>query len=158
MIIFIVGLFLILYCILAKGKYKGRIGFLFPLIIMGFQYIDTPDFIGYKDSFTNGGVGYTVKDLEFGWLWLNSISQFAGFHVMIFFMAIVECYICAYYVKLVAPKEMQWLGVLLFFFCFPCMLMMMWALRQGMAIAFFVLAFCFAYRGKVIPSIVSPIE
>lgn len=154
MIIFIIGLFLILYCLLARGKYKGRIGFLFPLIIMGFQYIETPDFLGYKESFAIGGIGYTVKDFEFGWLWLNNFFQFAGFHVMIFFMAVVQCFICAYYVKSVAPKETQWLGVLLFFFCFPCMLMMMWALRQGMAIAFFVFAFCLAYKGKVVPSIV----
>ncbi len=157
MIIFIVGLFLILYCLLARGNYKGRIGFLFPLVIMGFQYIDTPDFIGYKESFAIGGIVYTVKEFEFGWLWLNNLFQFAGFHAMIFFMAVFQCCVCAYYVKHVAPKETQWLGVLLFFFCFPCMLMMMWALRQGMAIAFFVLAFCLAYNNKIIPSIISGI-
>lgn len=153
MTIFIVGILLFLYSFFARKNYDVRIAFLFVLFIMGFQTLGTDDYEMYKGGFDNGGIIYTTKDMEIGWIGMNKFFQFANFHTMLFFMSLFECIVCAYFIRLATVRQMIWMGALLFFFCQPCMLMMMWALRQGMAIAFCILAFCAAYKNKLLLSL-----
>lgn len=155
MTILIIGLLLVAYSFLTKKKYNPYIGFLFPLLIMGFQSGVQGDYQSYMADFSFGGAGSTTKVTEFAWLAMNELFQPLGFPAMVFFMSLVECSICAYFVKHYVTKDKQWLGAILFFFSVSCMLIQMKAMRQGMAMEFALLSFMFTEKRKFIPAVIT---
>ena len=154
MIILFVGIVLYLISIIRKKSYNPYIGFLLPLIIMGFQSGVEGDYMGYMDSFNSGDMGYTVKELEFAWIAINQLFQPFGFHSMVFFISLFQILICAYYVKNYVSSGKQWMGAIIFFFTFACMLIQMKAMRQGVAMECAMLAFILAEKRLYIPSII----
>lgn len=155
MIILFVGILLFLISYLRRYKYSPYWGFLFPFIIMAFQSGVKGDFEGYLSDFLSGDHGYTIKETEFAWLYINEIFQPFGFYPMLFCISLFECFICAYYVENYLTRNKKWLGALVFFFTFGCMLIQMKAMRQGVAMECVLLAFILAEKHKYIPSILA---
>lgn len=151
MIIFYIGIILIVTSFFNRKNYSPYWGFIFPLIIMGFQSNVQGDYQRYKLSFEYGKSLYsTIKETEFGWLAINDIFQVANFETMIFFIAFFQNIVLAYFIKNYTYRKEQWLGAVFFFWTFVCMLIQMKALRQGVAIEIVLLGFIFVEKSRYI--------
>ncbi len=146
MIILFVGVLLIIYAIAAK-KYSVAWGMLFVLIIMGCQEGIPGDFMGYKDTYNEGGaeagyLGSTVKEAEYSFIWLTQFcSRFMSFHWFVFFTSLVQCLVMGAMIKKYADNRYWSFGVLLVFFTYNIMLLQMKAMRQGYAVESLLLAY-----------------
>lgn len=151
MIIFIVGVLLIVYSIVAKKKYSLAIGMFAVLLIMGFQEGIPGDYMGYKKMFDSANTGYgsSIKDTELSFLWaFRYLPRVMNFHVFVFLSSILQCLIMGLLIKRYANKKDQYFGVLVLFFTFNIMLLQMKAMRQAYAIDALVFAYILLDKKK----------
>lgn len=150
MIILYVGIILILYSLLSRGKYNLNFAFLFVFLIMGFQNNVDGDFYSYMEEYTNFSFENSVSEKgEYFWLYVTYFFQtHVSFHVFIFLLSLFECYCVKKFIERFANEKYAFVSVILFFFTFNYMLMQMKALRQGLAVDLCMLSFVMIDRFK----------
>lgn len=150
MIILYVGIILILYSLLSKGKYNLTIAFMFVFLIMGFQNNVDGDFYSYMEEYENFSFKNSVSEKgEYFWLYLTYFFQkHVSFHVFIFLLSLFECYCVKKFIERFANERYAFISVILFFFTFNYMLMQMKALRQGLAVDLCMLSFVMIDRNR----------
>ena len=161
MILLYWGLLLLVTSFLFKKNYSVYWGFLFVLVIMGFQTAQT-DYISYNNSF------YVIKNLskfgladnpllyssykDVGWNYLNILFSFSTFPFMVFCIALSQYYILCRVIKEFVDPMCQYLAPIFFYFTFSFMLMQMTAMRQGFAIELCLAALLCLRNNKVLAS------
>lgn len=143
MIILYVGIILILYSLLSRGKYNLSIAFLFVFLIMGFQSNVVGDYYSYMEEYTNFSFeNHVSRKGEYFWLYVTYFFQkHVSFHVFIILLSLFECYCVKKYIERFSNEKYSYVSVILFFFTFNYMLMQMKALRQGLAVDLCMLSF-----------------
>ena len=105
----------------------------------------------YEDFFTLNR--YTSVDFfnnsfsyEPGWLFLCRVFQPVGFFGMVMFLALFNCFIYYKFVKRWVPEKYWWLAVFIYVFNPDFMLIHASAMRQSVAISFFLISIPYIYK------------
>ena len=143
MTVLYVGITLLFYSILSRGKYSLNIAFMFVFLVMGFQSGVEGDFDMYKDGFETLNFRDTlIRKGEYFWLYLTTFfRRFTSFHVFIAVLALFECFCVKKFVERFSDKKYIFISAVLFFFTMNFMCMQMKALRQGLAVDMCLLSF-----------------
>lgn len=123
------------------------------MLLIGFflslRYDYGNDYMGYYLNFLD----YTKYDylynptLEIGWLFLNKIFSNLGFFLMIAFLSFFNIILIYYFILKKVDSKYFWLSLFLFLIVPSNMLINLSAMRQSVAISFFLL-FLFSFFGK----------
>lgn len=152
MTILITGILLIIISLLFRKNYSSRLGFLFILMIMGFQSNVDGDYMSYMDIFNyikdTGMVESKTMDSEPVLPFLMKIFSFGPFWLFILAISIFECFILIKFTQNYCSTRYQYVAAILFFFTFSLMLLQMKAIRQGLSVEFCVLAFMMLDKWK----------
>lgn len=115
-------------------------------IFLALRYNYGNDFPGYLATFKEIASLYEMDydpdhwHDEVGWLFLNRLFSRIGFFPMIAVLAFFNCYIYARFISRYVPGHYYWLAVFFYLFNPENMLIQSSAMRQAVAISFFILA------------------
>ena len=87
---------------------------------------------------------------EPGWLFLCRVFQSVGFFGMVMFLALFNCVVYYKFIRLWVPAQYWWLAVFIYVFNPDFMLIHASAMRQSVAISFFLISIPYIYKRDII--------
>lgn len=142
-----------------KHGLKVSVFTIFTFLSLRFDYGN--DYSGYLsffleiNSYKNIDVSdLNIKGIEYGWLFLNllfgKLFGKIGFFVLTVALAAFTSITLYKFIKKYVPSQYFWFAVFYYVFNYETMLILCSAMRQAIAITFFILAFDFLYRKKLV--------
>lgn len=136
------------------GQYKHglKISFGLIFIFLALRYNYGSDYPSYLIFFNELKINSIIDiyiekwKIEPGWILLNWICKPIGFFGMTAILAAFNCYIYYKFTKKYVPSNYYWFSIFLFVFEGSYMLVNLSAMRQSVAIAFFVLSIDYLYN------------
>ncbi len=129
-----------------KTKFQSsKIALLLVLILISIfsalRYDYGNDYLGYYDEFLNYKYTKTVVNiyLEEGWLWLYKIFAPLNFFWLVGFLAVFQTSILYYILRKYCPYKLYWQAIFCFMIIPSNMLIGLSAMRQSVAISFYLL-------------------
>ena len=124
-------------------------------IFLSIRYDYGNDYQNYLDIFheINNYSSFSLSNLmikgnEFGWVYLNYLFQPFGFFAMQIFLAGFSCFILYRFLKKYVPPKYYWWAIFIYTFQPYHMLVQSTAMRQAVAISFFLIAIDFLVEKK----------
>lgn len=115
----------------------------------GNDYMHYLEMFNQINKFENiNELSVTIKGNEFGWLYLNRIFKPLGFFTMTAVLAAFNCYVIYRFIKKYVPAKHYWFAVFLYTFQVSQMLILSTAMRQAVAVSFFILAIDYIIQKK----------
>lgn len=153
----------VLFAYLAKyKKFEDglKISFILIFFFLALRFNFGNDYKSYLEGFVNIN-RYSTFDLfdeknhfEPGWIFLIRLFSPLGFFAMTAGLALFNCFIYYTFIKKYVPVEFYWLAVFLYVFNPDIMLVHSSAMRQGLAIALFILSIDYLYKKDFIRYVV----
>lgn len=137
---------------LAYLAYKHRsdlflkISFVLIFLFLALRYNYGNDYNAYLQGFIDIRQGAVLWESEPGWLFLCQLFKPFGFFVMIAFLAAINCLVYYRFIKKYVPISYYWFAVFLFVFNPDFMLIQSSAMRQTVAICFFLVSIDYLYK------------
>lgn len=124
-------------------------------LFLALRYNFGNDYMHYLDMFYQinrfeniNALSVTIKGNEFGWFYLNRIFKPLGFFAMTAVLAAFNCYVIYRFIKKYVPAKYYWFAVFLYTFQVSQMLVLSSAMRQAVAVSFFILAIDYIIQKK----------
>lgn len=114
-------------------------------IFLGLRYNYGNDYPAYLTLFNEIAAEWKInydaeaQHAEIGWLVLNRLFAGIGFFPMIISLALFNCYAYVKFIKAYVPEKYFWFALFLYIFVPENMLVQATAMRQTVAIAFFLI-------------------
>lgn len=159
-LVIILGLFSVLFAFLAKNedtKWGLKVSFALIFLFLSLRYDYGNDYETYLNAFIEinrrSEIGYFDNSLyrfEIGWLYLNRLFGPLGFFAMTAVLALFNCVAYYYFIKKYVPVRCYWIAIFIYIFYPEFMLIHASAMRQSIAIIFFIFSLDYLYKKDVI--------
>jgi transmembrane protein EpsG len=158
--VIIFNLFVVYFAYIAKVTKNNKwlkLSFVLIFLFLALRYDYGNDYMGYLDGF------YKVKyiDLssryELGWQILCLLFKPLGFFAMITFLAAINCIIYYGFIKKYVPVKYYWLAVFIYLYNPTFLLVPSSAMRQSIAIGFFLFSLDYLYKKDAVRYVLSVI-
>lgn len=140
-----------------NSSYVGLfISFLPILLFLAFRFDYGNDYLSYlymfKEIASSGAVAYDSSQwhAEIGWFYLNRLFSSAGFFPMVIALAAFNCYVYFRFIKIFVPHRYYWLAIFLYLITPANMLVQASAMRQAIAISFFLICIEFIVKRNLL--------
>ena len=144
---FIVGSLAVFLTYLTRDKQNGaglKMAFFVIFVFLALRYDYGNDYMGYLNGYneitTYTTIFFTDVRWEPGWNFLHVLFKPFGFFAMIAFTSLATCVVFYWFIRSYVPAGYQWLAVFLYCFDPYQMLVCASAMRQNVAILFFLVA------------------
>jgi hypothetical protein len=155
----ILGIFAVLFAFAAnykKTQWGLKISFTLIFIFLALRYNFGNDYRIYLSGFLSMNSEESI-DLYFwglyyepGWIILNRLFNSLGFFLLIAALALFNCVAYYYFITKYVPVKYYWLAVFIYIFYPEFMLIHASAMRQSIAIIFFLFSFKYIYMKNAI--------
>jgi hypothetical protein len=155
---FIFGICSFFFSIISSiTKRKDFFFFSFFLIFLfqAIRYNYGNDYISYKEIFVEINESNLFETrYEIGWIVLNKLFYYLGFQSLIAFISLFISYVYYKFIIHFLKPNYYWLGFFIFIFDPNNLLINITAIRQSIAIAFFLLSIINLVNKKLLPSFI----
>lgn len=138
-----------------SSKYGLKLSVFTVFVFLAFRYDFGNDYMAYLEVFQNINKfdlakidSFTIKGNEVGWFYLNRLFKPLGFFAMTIVLAAFNCYVVYRFIKKYVPAKYYWFAVFLYTFQVSQMLILSSAMRQAVAVSFFILAIDYIIQKK----------
>jgi len=157
---FIVNILAVLFAWLDSRKlcrYGLGISVFIIFVFLALRFDFGNDYPAYLQNFLNinryhliNVDSFNIKGNEIAWFYLNRFFKPFGFFSLIIVLAAFNCYVLYRFIKKYVPQRYYWFAIFLYTFQTSQMLILSSAMRQAVAVSFFLIAIDFIVKKKII--------
>lgn len=157
--VFVLNIFTVLSAAMSsvyKNDFGLRISFLLIFLFFALRYDFGNDYMAYLNdmqNYKNGGDIY-YKGYEYGWMFLYYFFAPFGFFSLQIFIASLHSFVFYFFIKNFVDRKYYWFAVFILVFHPGITLILSSAMRQHLAVLFFILSIWSALRNKYFLSII----
>ncbi len=155
----IINLSAVFFAYLARnksGEHFLKLSFFIIFYFMALRYNFGNDYSAYMNGFyiinSNPNISYWGGDIHFeaGWIFLCRLFKPFGFFALIAFISLFNCIVYYRFLKKYVLPNYYWFAVFFYTFNSSIMLVNLSAIRQSIAIAFFLISLEYVYKKNAI--------
>lgn len=154
------SLIALLFTILDSKKVLNSgllLSFILVTVVSAIRYDYGNDYMGYYEDF-NLVTKYSIGDLfafsdvinDVGWAILCKIFEPLGFYIFIAFLSVISSVIYYKFIKENVYRQDYWIAMFIYLFTFDFFVLQLSMIRQGLAIALFLLSYHYLKRKKIL--------
>lgn len=155
----IINIFSVFFAWLESSKLSKsglKISVFIIFLFLALRYDFGNDYTGYLQNFLNINKfdnvnidSFNIKGNEIAWFYLNRFFKPLGFFSLVIVLSAFNCYVLYRFIRKYVPHKYYWFAIFLYTFQTSQMLILSSAMRQSVAVSFFLISIDFIVKRKI---------